>query len=78
MVAERFPQAGLIPCTENRGYSAGNNRAMRQLGFGESGTPPVHLPRYLLLLVGAHQAGRQRRQLEWATAPPNPQRSTGW
>ncbi len=50
MVAERFPQAGLIACTENRGYSAGNNRAMRQLGFGESGVSPAVLPRYVLLL----------------------------
>jgi len=50
MVAERFPQTGLIDCTENRGYSAGNNRAMRQLGLGESGTLPVRLPRYVLLL----------------------------
>lgn len=50
MVAERFPQAGLIDCTENRGYSAGNNRAMRQLGFGESRTHSTHLPRYVLLL----------------------------
>ena len=50
MVAERFPQAGLIACPENRGYSAGNNRAIRQLGFGESGTLPAGLPRYVLLL----------------------------
>ena len=50
MVVERFPQAGLIDCPENRGYSAGNNQAIRQLGFGESGTLPVRLPRYVLLL----------------------------
>lgn len=50
MVAARFPQAGLIASAENRGYSAGNNQAIRQLGFGEGGTLPVHLPRYVLLL----------------------------
>lgn len=50
MVAERFPQAGLIACPENWGYSYGNNQAMRQLGFGGSPRCEARLPRYLLLL----------------------------
>ncbi|HRJ41095.1 MAG TPA: glycosyltransferase family 2 protein [Caldilineaceae bacterium] len=50
MVAQHFPQAGLIACPENRGYSYGNNQAMRQLGFGESPRSEARLPRYLLLL----------------------------
>lgn len=56
MVAEEFPQAGLIVSRENRGYSAGNNQAIRRLGFGDDSTGPEtssgleSLPRYLLLL----------------------------
>lgn len=50
MVAEEFSQAGLIVCRENRGYSAGNNEAIRRLGFGDLSATPGSLPRYLLLL----------------------------
>ncbi|MBI3958718.1 MAG: glycosyltransferase family 2 protein [Chloroflexi bacterium] len=50
MVAEHFPQAGLIASQENRGYSAGNNWAVRQLGFDNPSHDAAHLPRYLLLL----------------------------
>ncbi|MGB5050554.1 MAG: glycosyltransferase family 2 protein, partial [Caldilineaceae bacterium] len=50
MVAREFPQAGLIVNRENQGYSAGNNRAARQLGFGDGHTLGERLPRYLLLL----------------------------
>lgn len=50
MVAEEFPQAGLIVSRENRGYSAGNNQAIRRLGFGDDSSAPETLPRYLLLL----------------------------
>ena len=50
MVAEHFPQAGLITSQENRGFSAGNNLAVRQLGFADPTDDPARLPRYLLLL----------------------------
>ncbi len=51
MVSEQFPQTGLIVCQGNSGYSAGNNRAMRQLGFdGSTNKSVTRLPRYVLLL----------------------------
>jgi len=50
MVAGQFPQAGLIISHENSGYSAGNNQAMRQLGFDDPATDSTRLPRYVLLL----------------------------
>jgi len=50
MVAAHFPQAGLIRSEENRGFSAGNNLALRQLGFGDSPVADDLLPRYALLL----------------------------
>lgn len=51
MVRSRFPQAGLIVPEENLGFSAGNNLALRQLGFGAGDAPdPSGLPRYVLLL----------------------------
>lgn len=50
MVAEHFPQAGLITSQENRGFSAGNNQAVRQLGFDGPPIDPTRLPRYVLLL----------------------------
>ncbi len=50
MVADQFPQAGLITSQENRGYSAGNNWAVRQLGFDNPSHDAARLPRYLLLL----------------------------
>jgi hypothetical protein len=53
MVAADFPQVHLIRNPENNGFSAGNNLALRQLGFeseieGKHG--PAVLPRYVLLL----------------------------
>ncbi len=35
MVAERFPQVHLLALDENLGFAGGNNRALRELGFGE-------------------------------------------
>ena len=51
MVNDRFPQIGLIVAETNLGFSAANNLALRQLGFGERrscGSAP--LPRFVLLL----------------------------
>ncbi len=51
MVSDRFPQIGLIVSETNLGFSAANNLALRQLGFGEcrpSGSAPP--PRFVLLL----------------------------
>jgi len=47
MVRRRFPQVQLIVNTHNRGFTAGNNQALRTLGFGKEGN---ELPRYVLLL----------------------------
>lgn len=54
-VPTAFPLATLIQSGENRGYSAGNNVAMRALGFGRDAAPgPApsgdQRPRYVLLL----------------------------
>lgn len=51
MVAAEFPAVHLIANRANIGYSAGNNVALRRLGFGQA--PPLlpaKLPRYALLL----------------------------
>jgi GT2 family glycosyltransferase len=51
MVRAEFPAVRLIANRANIGYSAGNNVALRQLGFGQEPPPPlVALPRYALLL----------------------------
>ncbi len=50
MVAAEFPQVHLIRNPENTGFSAGNNLALGQLGFGEAGRAMEKLPRYVLLL----------------------------
>lgn len=50
MVQTHFPQAGLIVSPENRGFSAGNNLALRRLGFDGRAIDPARLPRYVLLL----------------------------
>ena len=51
MVAAEFPAVHLIANRTNVGYSAGNNVALRQLGFGQEPPPPPDcLPRYALLL----------------------------
>jgi len=52
MVRTRFPQVHLIASPKNLGFAAGNNRALREIGFGnpESRIPNPELPRYVLLL----------------------------
>lgn len=50
MVAAEFPQVHLIRNPQNNGFSAGNNLALRQLGFGDAGRAVQSLPRYVLLL----------------------------
>ncbi len=50
MVNDRFPAVRLIRNDANIGYSAGNNVAMRALGFDEPAQPAATLPRYVLLL----------------------------
>jgi GT2 family glycosyltransferase len=51
MVQAEFPTVELIANRANVGYSAGNNTALRRLGFGaEQLLPPDRLPRYALLL----------------------------
>lgn len=48
MMHRRFPQTGLLVTEQNVGFSAGNNLALRQFGFRDSGS--TALPRYVLLL----------------------------
>lgn len=50
MVAADFPQVHLIRNPENSGFSAGNNLALAQLGFGDPARLPAELPRYAMLL----------------------------
>lgn len=50
MVQQEFPGVILIANSANIGYSAGNNTAMRLLGFGQQSPPAGQLPRYALLL----------------------------
>lgn len=50
MVRAEFPEVELIVNAANIGYSAGNNVAMRALGFGQMTVPVAMLPRYVLLL----------------------------
>lgn len=52
-IRAEFPHVHLIACTENLGFSAGNNRALRELGFrdGPGQVPDPHaLPRAVYLL----------------------------
>ncbi|MEZ4640899.1 MAG: glycosyltransferase family 2 protein [Caldilineaceae bacterium] len=51
MVRREFPLAGVIAQAENRGFSAGNNAAIRAAGFeGRGDADLASLPRYVLLL----------------------------
>ncbi len=52
MVREQFPQVHLIESDVNLGFAAGNNRALRELGFSDPGNGPlpVGVPRHVLLL----------------------------
>ena len=51
-IRERFPQVSLIASDRNLGFAAGNNLALRQLGFGEPATAESRpaLPRAVYLL----------------------------
>jgi N-acetylglucosaminyl-diphospho-decaprenol L-rhamnosyltransferase len=49
MVKTEFPQVTLIENTENEGFSRGNNRGLRHLGFDLGKNEPA-APRYALLL----------------------------
>jgi hypothetical protein len=46
-VRQHFPQVDLIACEDNPGFATANNRALRQLGFGQSG---IDLPCAVFLL----------------------------
>lgn len=51
MVRNEFPDVRLMVNPANIGYSAGNNVALRALGFDpQNPSPPQALPRYVLLL----------------------------
>lgn len=50
MVAAEFPQAHLIANRANRGFSTGNNDALRWFGFGEEARNGLQVARYALLL----------------------------
>ena len=50
MVHAEFPEVELIANAANIGYSAGNNVAMRALGFRQPAAAVESLPRYVLLL----------------------------
>jgi len=50
MVRDEFPEVELIANTANIGYSAGNNVAMRAVGFTQPNGAAERLPRYVLLL----------------------------
>ncbi|GIV68968.1 MAG: glycosyl transferase [Caldilinea sp.] len=51
MVRSEFPDVRLMVNPANIGYSAGNNVALRALGFDpQNPSPPQALPRYVLLL----------------------------
>ncbi len=50
MVRAEFPEVELIVNAANIGYSAGNNVAVRALGFGQTVVSIATLPRYVLLL----------------------------
>ncbi|HLA44011.1 MAG TPA: glycosyltransferase family 2 protein, partial [Aggregatilineales bacterium] len=48
-IQERFPKTRIIESKENLGFAAGNNAALRELGFGRN-TPDANLPRAVYLL----------------------------
>lgn len=50
MVRAEFPEAELLINSANIGYSAGNNAALRALGFEQPASSEELLPRYVLLL----------------------------
>src|SRR5689334_602740 len=47
-IMSAFPQANLIDCTENQGFGAANNLALKEMGFGS--TEAVELPKAVYLL----------------------------
>ncbi len=62
-IAQSFPQVNLTASKENLGFGGGNNTALRQIGFGDSDTSLVDLPRavYLLNPDTIVQSGSTRR-----------------
>ncbi len=50
LVRADYSAVTLIANDKNVGFSAGNNQAMRMMGFGDPTRPDWQLPRYLLLL----------------------------
>lgn len=49
-VREQFPQVNVIDAGANLGFAAGNNRALRAMGFHDQPTPNPNGPRAILLL----------------------------
>ncbi len=49
-IREQFPQVTMIASEENLGFAAGNNAALRSVGFGMPDTPTEDLPRAVYLL----------------------------
>lgn len=49
MVADRFPEVRLIANSDNRGFAAANNQALREAGFAGD-WPAGELPAYVILL----------------------------
>ena len=49
MVADRFPEVRLIANSNNRGFAAANNQALREAGFAGD-RPAGELPAYVILL----------------------------
>jgi len=50
MVRRNFPQVQLIASRKNLGFAAGNNAALRAIGFDTSAVQPERLPQAVLLL----------------------------
>ncbi len=50
MVKTEFPQTDLIASKVNGGFAFANNLGLRQVDFGDDGTPQPNAPRYALLL----------------------------
>jgi N-acetylglucosaminyl-diphospho-decaprenol L-rhamnosyltransferase len=49
-IRTHFPQVNLTASSDNLGFAAGNNLALRRMGFGDGQTSPDALPRAVFLL----------------------------